>query len=80
MLGPQMSVSIRPTVEDGFDAKPCESMVLKVDLPTPPLPERMRILCLTEERRAVITGMSGSGPLGAEAHIDWLGHPAHESA
>jgi hypothetical protein len=25
-------------------------------------------------------GMSGSGPLGAEAHICWLGHPAQESA
>lgn len=24
--------------------------------------------------------MSGSGPLGAEAHIAWLGQPAHESA
>lgn len=24
--------------------------------------------------------MSGSGPLGAEAHICWLGQPAHESA
>jgi hypothetical protein len=27
-----------------------------------------------------MSGMSGSGPLGAEAHIFWLGHPAHESA
>jgi hypothetical protein len=75
-----MSVSISPTVNDGFDAKPCDSIVLKVDLPTPPLPERTRILCFTEESRAVMMGMSGSGPLGAEAHIDWLGHPAHESA
>jgi hypothetical protein len=25
-------------------------------------------------------GMSGSGPLGAEAHIAWLGQPAQESA
>jgi len=23
--------------------------------------------------------ISGSGPLGAEAHIAWLGHPAQES-
>jgi hypothetical protein len=43
--------------------------VLNVDLPTPPLPDKTRILCLTEERRAVMRGMSGSGPLGAEAHI-----------
>jgi len=27
-----------------------------------------------------MAGMSGSGPLGAEAHIAWLGHPAQESA
>ena len=80
MLGPQMSVSMSPTVDDGFDAKPCDRPTLKVDFPTPPLPERTRILCFTEERRAVMMGMSGSGPLGAEAHIDWLGHPAHESA
>lgn len=25
-------------------------------------------------------GMSGSGPLGADAHIAWLGHPSQESA
>lgn len=25
-------------------------------------------------------GISGSGPLGAEAHIAWFGQPAHESA
>ena len=31
-------------------------------------------------RRAVMAGMSGSGPLGADAHIAWLGHPAQESA
>ena len=54
--------------------------MLKVDFPTPPLPESTRILCLTEASRAVMRGMSGSGPLGAEAHIAWLGHPAQESA
>ena len=27
-------------------------------------------------RRCVISGMLGSGPLGAAAHIDWFGHPA----
>jgi hypothetical protein len=78
--GPQMSVSIRPTVEEGFDAKPCESIVLNVLFPTPPLPLRTRILCCTEARRAVMMGMSGSGPFGAEAHIAWLGQPAQLSA
>jgi hypothetical protein len=71
---------MRPTVEEGFDAKPWDNIVENVDFPTPPLPERTRILCLTEERRAVMMGMSGSGPLGAEAHIAWLGQPAQESA
>src|SRR5690349_2127530 len=80
MLGPQISVSMSPLVREGFDAKAKERSVLKVDLPTPPLPERTRILCRTEERRSVMRGMSGSGPLGAEAQIFWLGYPAHESA
>ncbi len=48
---------------------------MKVDLPTPPLPLRMRILCLMEERRVVMRGMSGSGPLGVEAQMLWLGQP-----
>lgn len=48
--------------------------------PTPPLPDKMRILCLIPERRAVIAGISGSGPLGAEAQMAWLGQPAQESA
>lgn len=49
-------------------------------LPTPPLPLRTSTLCFTPARRCDIRGMSGSGPLGAEAHIFWLGQPAHESA
>jgi hypothetical protein len=32
------------------------------------------------DSRAVMAGMSGSGPLGAEAHIAWFGQPAQESA
>jgi len=28
----------------------------------------------------VMAGISGSGPLGAEAHIAWFGQPAQESA
>ena len=64
----------------GFDAKACASMAVKVDLPTPPLPERIKILCLMLERRAVMSGISGSGPFGVVAHITWLGHPAHASS
>lgn len=48
--------------------------------PTPPLPERIRTLCFMPDNRAVIIGISGSGPLGAEAHISWFGQPAQESA
>ena len=65
-----MSVSMMPTMFAGFEAKAWASMVVKVDFPTPPLPERIKILCLIPERRAVMRGISGSGPLGAEAHID----------
>lgn len=50
-----------------------------MDLPTPPLPLSTRILCLTPESREVMMGISGSGPLGAVAQMDWLGHPAHAS-
>lgn len=49
-------------------------------LPTPPLPLKTSTRCLTPASRCDIKGMSGSGPLGAEAHICWLGQPAHESA
>lgn len=64
----------------GFVAKACASSVVKVDLPTPPLPLSTRILCFTSFKRAEMREMSGSGPLGAEAHIAWFGQPAHESA
>jgi len=52
----------------------------KVDLPTPPLPDSTRILCLTAAMRAWTRATSGSGPLGVEAHADWFGHPAHAAA
>ncbi|EZG03341.1 hypothetical protein H106_06825 [Trichophyton rubrum CBS 735.88] len=79
MEGPQMSASMMPTVDCGFEANACASRAEKVDLPTPPLPESTRILCLIDASRAVMSGMSGSGPLGAEAHIAWFGHPAQAS-
>jgi hypothetical protein len=65
-----MSVSIIPTVASGLDAKAWASRDENVDFPTPPLPDRTSILCLMEDSRAVMIGMSGSGPFGAEAHID----------
>ena len=65
-----MSVSIMPTILSGLLANAWPSMVVNVDLPTPPLPLKTRILCRMPDRRAVIRGMSGSGPLGAVAHID----------
>lgn len=68
-----------PTVEAGLDANACASSEENVDFPTPPFPDRTRILCRIEERRAVITGMSGSGPLGAAAQMAWLGQPLHAS-
>ena len=54
-------------------------MVEKVDLPTPPFPLRTRTLCLMPERRAVISGIAGSGPLGVDEHIFWFGQPAQAS-
>jgi hypothetical protein len=77
--GPHISVSIIPTVEFGFAANACESSDENVDFPTPPFPESTSILCRMPDRRAVMSGMSGSGPLGAEAHIDWFGQPLHAS-
>ena len=52
---------------------------MKVDFPTPPLPERIRSLCATVDIRAVIAGRSGSGPLGAVAQMVWFGQPAQAS-
>lgn len=65
-----MSVSIIPTVDSGLAAKACDRRDENVDFPTPPLPESTNILCLMPASRAVMIGMSGSGPLGAEAQID----------
>lgn len=76
ILGPQISVSMMPMVLVWSEAKAWASMVVKVDLPTPPLPLRMRILWWMEERREVMRGRSGSGPWGVEAQMDWLGQPA----
>lgn len=74
-----MSVSMIPTVDSGLAAKACDRRDENVDFPTPPLPESTSILCFMPARRAVMMGMSGSGPFGAEAHMDWLGHPLQAS-
>jgi hypothetical protein len=59
-----------PTVESGLEAKAWASRDVNVDFPTPPLPDKTNILCRIDASLAVMMGMSGSGPLGAEAHID----------
>ena len=65
-----MSVSMIATVDSGFEAKAWERSAEKVDFPTPPLPDKTRILCRMPESRAVMIGISGSGPFGVEAQID----------
>lgn len=40
----------------------------------------MRTLCLIPESLVVMSGISGSGSLEADAQIAWLGHPAQDSA
>jgi hypothetical protein len=40
----------------------------------------MRTLCLIPESLAVMSGISGSELLGADAQMAWLGRPAQESA
>ena len=54
-------------------------MVVNVDFPTPPFPDRTRILCFIPDRREVMKGMSGSGPLGVVAQMDWFGQPVQAS-
>ena len=79
MLGPQMSVSMMPTILFGSEAKACASIVVNVDFPTPPFPLRTRILCFIPLRREAIRGISGSGPLGAVAQMVWFGQLAQAS-
>lgn len=79
MLGPQISISQTPTCVVGDCANAYASMEVNVDLPTPPFPERIKSLWATVDMRAWINGRSGSGPLGAVAHIFWLGQLAQAS-
>jgi hypothetical protein len=79
-LGPQMSMSSKPTSLPASDASPYASCEANVLFPTPPLPESTKILCFTSRRRSATATTSGSTPLGAVAHACWLGHPAHAAA
>mmetsp|Transcript_5 Transcript_5/g.17 ORF Transcript_5/g.17 Transcript_5/m.17 type:complete len:298 (+) Transcript_5:1013-1906(+) len=76
-LGPQMSMSNRPTSFSGSEAKPYASCDANVLFPTPPFPDKTRILCFTSFSRSATATTSGSTPLGAVAQAFWLGHPAH---
>lgn len=53
---------------------------MNVLLPTPPFPLNTKILRFTVSMRARTRARSGSGPLGAVAHICWLGHPSQAEA
>ena len=79
-LGPQMSMSSKPTSFPASAASPYASCEANVLFPTPPLPESTKILCFTSRRRSATATTSGSTPLGAVAHACWLGHPAHAAA
>lgn len=63
----------------GSDEKACANNALNVLFPTPPLPLKTMTLCFTPLNRSVISGISGSGPFGAVAHIFWFGQPTQAS-
>ena len=75
-----ISMSIAPTCTCSSAARAKDRAAANVDLPTPPLPLKTRILCLMVAKRAWRSGRSGSGPLGREAQMVWLGHPSQLSA
>lgn len=65
------------TCTSGSEANAHPSCAAKVDLPTPPLPERTRILRFTCVMRSRTSGNAGSGPLASpDAHTFWLGQPS----
>ena len=66
------------TSSSAANAQP--SCAVKVDLPTPPLPDRIKILRFTFSMRCLIKGREGSGSFVApEAHMSLLSQPAHAS-
>ena len=75
--GPVMSISINPICEVGFRwPRSCERSSVNVDFPTPPFPERTRILWRMVSRREWIAGRDGSGIFGAVEQMLWFGQPA----
>ena len=65
------------TFFSGFNANARANMDVMVLLPTPPLPDRISILCLTLAKRCLMTSIAGSGTLGApDEQICWFGQPA----
>ena len=64
-LGPQRSMSSTPT-SFSPTARQRARLAVTVDLPTPPFPDRTRILCFTPASLSAITATSGSGKLGPE--------------
>lgn len=59
-------------------AKPRDIREVIVLFPTPPLPERMRILFFTEDNLSFTRAFPGSSCFVApDAHILWFGQPAH---
>jgi hypothetical protein len=66
------------TCTSGSDANAQPNCAAKVDLPTPPLPERTRTLRFTCVMRSRTSGNAGSGSFATpDAHTSWLGQPAH---
>ena len=77
-LGPQMSTSSRPT--SYFWESRTASWVATVLFPTPPLPERTKILCLTADSFSAMTLMAGLGLSYPDAQASWLGQPWQASS
>ena len=62
--GPQRSISRTPIFKFSSEAaKPRASIAVRVDFPTPPLPESIKILCFTFCSFSAMRTMSGSGAL-----------------
>lgn len=57
--GPQRSISRTPTDVFGSIERANARLVVKEDLPTPPFPDKMRILFLTDASLEAIMGISG---------------------
>ena len=78
--GPQMSMSSRPTCLS-MPASPRAICAENVLLPTPPLPDKTKIVCLTSSKLFATTFKAGSSSLARpEAHNFWFGHPAQPAA